>query len=337
MNSEGRPSPLERLKLIQTLNILPDSQFKELVFALKPPPGLFPASLESQGERAVKLLGWAENPDVGPGLSKVQEVLYEIIGKPPEPPDSPSCVSFTEDLGNGVTLEMIYLPGGRFWMGSLENEDGREGHESLRHLVSVPAFFMGKYVVTQRQWHSVSLFGEVDRKLTPDPSCFKGGGRPVESVTWYEVVEFCARLSKHAGKDYRLPREAEWEYACRAGTTTPFHFGETLSTELANYQVHYKGTTEVGKFRANAFGLYDMHGNVYEWCLESGKDNYMGSSTEGIAWLSSGKSSYRIIRGGSWFNKASHCRSASRDGNYPDYRSPRNGFRVCCPPPRFLP
>ena len=334
MNSEGTPLPLDRLKLIQTLNSLPDSQFKELVFALNPPPGLFPASLESEGERSDKLLGWAEDPDVGPGLSKVQEVLSEIIGKTTELSDSPSNASFTEDLGNGVTLEMIYLPEGRFWMGSLENEEGREGHEILRHLVSVPAFFMGKYAVTQRQWHSVSLFDEVDRKLTPDPSCFKGGSRPVESVTWYEVVEFCARLSKHAGKDYRLPSEAEWEYACRAGTTTPFHFGETLSTELANYQVHYGGTTEVGKFLANAFGLYDMHGNVYEWCLEYGKDDYMGASTGGSVRLSSGKSSYRIIRGGSWYNKSRHCRCASRDGNYPDYRSPRNGFRVRCSAPR---
>jgi len=171
--------------------------------------------------------------------------------------------------------------------------------------------------------------------------------RPVEQVNWYDAVEFCARLSKLTGREYRLPSEAEWEYACRAGTTTPFYFGETITGELANYNAsktyageakgEYRGeTTPVGQFPPNAFGLYDMHGNVWEWCADTWHDNYDGAPRDGSAWLENGNDNRSPLRGGSWSYIPDVCRSAFR------YLSPfrrdlrfnvvgfRVGFRVVC-------
>ncbi|MEH2434535.1 MAG: SUMF1/EgtB/PvdO family nonheme iron enzyme [Nostoc sp.] len=181
---------------------------------------------------------------------------------------------FEEDLGNGITLEMVQIPGGTFTMGSPEREADRYENESPQHQVKVSGFFMGKYAVTQAQYQAV---------MGNNPSNFKGEKRPVEQVSWDEAVEFCEKLSQKTGNTYRLPSEAEWEYACRAGTTTPFYFGETITTDLVNYDGNYpygsapKGeyreqTTDVGKFPPNSFGLYDMHGNVWEWC--EGQDLY---------------------------------------------------------------
>lgn len=142
---------------------------------------------------------------------------------------------FTEDLGSGVTLEMVEIPGGAFLMGSPESGKGRFSNESPQHRVTVSSFFMGKFEVTQAQWRAVANLPGVSRDLNPDPSYFKGNDLPVEQVSWEEAVEFCARLSKKTGRTYRLPTEAEWEYACRAGTTSAFHFGETITPELVNY------------------------------------------------------------------------------------------------------
>jgi formylglycine-generating enzyme required for sulfatase activity len=244
-----------------------------------------------------------------------------------------------EDLGNGVTLEMVAIPGGKFQMGSPKSELGRAKDEGPQHTVTLQPFFMGKFPVTQAQWQAVASLPKVNIDLDPDPSEFKGANRPVEQVTWYEAVEFCARLSKATGREYRLPSEAEWEYACRAGTTTPFFFGETISPELANYDGNYtyasgsKGiyreqTTEVGRFPANAFGLYDMHGNVWEWCADHWHENYDGAPTDGSVWLNENENNSPLLRGGSWYHLPERCRSAYRFTPVPVDHDDPYGFRV---------
>jgi formylglycine-generating enzyme required for sulfatase activity len=193
---------------------------------------------------------------------------------------------------------------------------------------------------------------QVNRELKPDPSNFKGDDLPVEQVSWYEAVEFCDRLTLSAHRQYRLPTEAEWEYACRAGTTTPFHFGETITTDLANYcgedrgikNTKYPGsygsgpkgkyrktTTPVNEFDvANAFGLCDMHGNVSEWCQDYWHGNYQDAPTDGSAWLTDHEEPGRILRGGSWHSLPKNCRSAFRVINTPDSYDYYLGFRVSC-------
>ena len=236
-----------------------------------------------------------------------------------------------EDLGNGVSLEMVKIPGGRFLMGSLDTEVGRRKYEGPQHYVDVPEFLMGKYVVTQGQWKAIASRTDLKVKLDLelDPSRFKEPyknidrwKRPVERVNWFEAVEFCKRLSKLTGRNYRLPSEAEWEYACRAGTTTPFYFGETITTELVNYRgnktygnapkgEYRKQTIPVGQFPANAFGLYDMHGNVREWCADELHENYADAPTDGSIWLNGDKDK-SPLRGGSWNGNPIYCRSAFR-------------------------
>ena len=245
---------------------------------------------------------------------------------------------FGEDLGDGVTLEMVAIPGGTFIMGSPENEEGYHSSESPQHEVTVPPFFMGKYPVTQQQWRVVAALPKDKIDLKSDPSYFKGDNLPVECVSWNDAQEFCARLSRMANKTYRLPTEAEWEYACRGGTTTPFYCGETISTDLANYNGNYtygqgqKGeyrekTTEVGIFPANPFGLYDMCGNVWEWCEDGWHENYINAPTDGSAWTSL-STEYMLLRGGSWYYSARYCRAADRVRNSRDARNNACGFRV---------
>jgi formylglycine-generating enzyme required for sulfatase activity len=314
---------------------------------------------------------------------------------------------FSQDLGNDITLEMVAIPGGTFTMGTEDEEIERlvkkfnwEGfrRERPQHQVTVPPFFMGKYPITQAQWQAIASRTDlkVEKDLDPDPSHFKdpakpplereasdsppfeGGARggsptrwdrPVEQVNWYDAIEFCGRLSKLTGREYRLPSEAEWEYACRAGTTTAFHFGETITTDLANYRgtdweiekkvypgnygrgpkgTYREETTPVGHFKvANDFGLYDMHGNVWEWCLDPWHDSYQGKTrTNSEVWdeeqsaeqylldvnnviqLLSDKRT-RVLSGGSWDDDPRRCRSAYRLRLSPDFRYNLNiGFRV---------
>jgi formylglycine-generating enzyme required for sulfatase activity len=246
---------------------------------------------------------------------------------------------FTEDL-SGTPLEMVLIPGGSFVMGAPEGELESTDDERPQHTVVMAQFFMGKYPVTQAQWKAVAAMPQIDRELEPDPSQFKGDNRPVELVSWHDAVEFCARLSAVTKRSYRLPSEAEWEYACRSGTTTPFHFGETISSDYANYAASSaygngsKGkdrheTTPVGSFNvANRFGLYDMHGNVWEWCADHWHDNYEGAPIDGSAWVKGGNSDRRVLRGGSWVNVPEHCRSAFRDGSGPGRDLDNGGFRV---------
>ena len=248
---------------------------------------------------------------------------------------------------DSLGLEMVAISGGTFKMGSPESEFGRYDNESPQHKVTLDSFFMGRYPVTQAQWRAVAALPQIERKLDPNPSSFKGDDRPVERVSWDDAVEFCARLSAHTGREYRLPSEAEWEYACRAGTETPFYFGEMITTEVANYDGSVYAGGPSGKSRgkttpathfgiANRFGLGDMHGNVYEWCQDHWHDTYQGAPKEGSAWLSSDESKSRVRRGGSWFSVPRNCRSAYRDRDQPGDRVNAIGFRVCCSPPRTL-
>jgi formylglycine-generating enzyme required for sulfatase activity len=249
-----------------------------------------------------------------------------------------------EGLGEAIPLQMLLIPAGTFTMGSPDNEPEREEDEA-QHEVTVPPFFLGRYPVTQAQWRAVADLPQAKRELKREPSNFKGDNRPVEQVSWYEAVEFCDRLTAHTGRPYRLPTEAEWEYACRAGTMTPFHFGKTLTTEVANYNGNYtyadepegeyrEETTSVDHFGiANAFGLCDMHGNVLEWCQDH-YGNYDQTPTDGSAWITKEKESTRILRGGSWDFYPRICRSAYRVDFQPDSRNYFIGFRVSCSAPR---
>lgn len=250
---------------------------------------------------------------------------------------------YEQDLGKGITLGMVLIPAGAFTMGSPPDEADHSTQEGPQHRVTVSQFFMAKYSVTQAQWQAVAALPKVGIDLEPKPSRFRGDTRPVERISWYEALEFCNRLTILTNRQYRLPTEAEWEYACRAGTTTPFYFGETISPEVANYDGNYtygsgpqgefrEETTPVGQFPANDFGLYDMHGNVWEWCLDHRHGNYDGAPEDGSAWLSDNESNFRILRGGSWVSHPGGCRSAYRLNIHPGSRSNLYGFRVVCLP-----
>lgn len=247
---------------------------------------------------------------------------------------------FAENLDDGIDLEMVAIPQGEFNMGASEAEADLYDAKP-QHFVKMAPFFMSKYPITQAQWRTVAKLPKVTLDLDPDPSRdFKGASLPVQWISWYEAVEFCERLSNKTGQKYRLPSEAEWEYACRAGTTTLFHFGEILKPELANYdsippygsvRVGEGKTTTVGNFQvANAFGLYDMHGNVWEWCADYWHENYVGAPSDGTAWVSGGNDQARVLRGGSWAYPMENCRSAHRGNDEPGREGVTNdtGFRV---------
>ena len=238
----------------------------------------------------------------------------------------------TESLDNGVGLTLVAIPGGSFLMGSPESEAERHNNERLPHPVTVEPFLMGKYPVTQMQWRAVAALPKLKHDLHLTNLDSKGLKRAMDAVDWYPAVEFCARLTAYTGRPYRLPTEAEWEYACRAGTTTPFHCGATLTTDLANYNsVHTSAAarqglaqgspTDVDQFPPNAFGLNDMHGNVEEWCVVGDKQAPFEVNASG-GWTE------KVLRGGSWCHSPRQCRSASRDSQH--CRLYRVGLRVVC-------
>jgi formylglycine-generating enzyme required for sulfatase activity len=215
-------------------------------------------------------------------------------------------------------------------MGSPENEKGRYDSESPQHQVTVPSFFVGKYPLTQAQYEAI---------MGNNPAYFKGNNRPVEKVNWDDAIAFCQKLSQKTGKNYKLPSEAQWEYACRAGTTTPFYFGESITPDLVNYDGRYpyanaptgqyrEQTTDVGTFPPNAFGLYDMHGNVWEWCEDDWQKNYINAPINGSALIT--RSNTKLLRGVSWDNYPADCRSACRDYDVLDDAYDGIGFRVVC-------
>jgi formylglycine-generating enzyme required for sulfatase activity len=273
---------------------------------------------------------------------------------------------YEEPLGEGIEpLTMVAIPGGTFLMGS---PGEKSESEKPQHPVSVSAFYLSQTPITRAQWRFVAHLPREGKDLDPDPARFKeSDNNPVECVSWYDAIEFCARLSRHTGKNYRLPSEAEWEYACRAGTTTPFHFGETITAELANYDsstVYQQEkakqspnkTTPVRSYPPNAFGLYDMHGNVWEWCLDPWHSDYQGAPpTDGSVWDETNNDNryenllnsinelltdnrIGVMRGGSWYNDLACCRSAFRGFSYlrRDIYSNVCGFRVVCGAGRTL-
>jgi formylglycine-generating enzyme required for sulfatase activity len=285
-------------------------------------------------------------------------------------PEKYSAAMFTEVLGSGAGLDMMSVPGGSYMMGSPSDEPERQPNEDPQHSVTLAAFFIGASPVTQAQWAAVVLAHpeRIHRDLDPKPSSFRGIDLPVESISWNEAEEFCLRIAAITARQYRLPSEAEWEYACRARTTTPFNFGPTITPELANYcgtgaavcgdsggksvtsdvynDVKYTSgaygqgpvgifrgvTTRSGTFPPNRFGLYDMHGNVWEYCLDKVTDSYADVPRDGTAYLSGPGDAQRILRGGSWSHNPAICRSAYRDSLGPSSSGwqGRIGLRVVC-------
>jgi formylglycine-generating enzyme required for sulfatase activity len=253
----------------------------------------------------------------------------------------------TLDCGNHVSMKLVLIPAGEFMMGADEPPEqvarkcnGVEAkaewfqNEQPQHRVKITKpFYMGVYVVTQAQYEAVTGL---------NPSHFKGERNPVECVSWNDALEFCKKLSEKTGQTVRLPTEAEWEYACRAGTTTPFNTGETISTDEVNYDGRFtyenghKGkyrtkTVPVGSFAANGFGLYDMHGNVWEWCQDwYDAEYYKNSPTDDPPGPEKGQS--RVLRGGSLGDYPWSCRSADRSSLEPGLLDYGFGFRVVCAP-----
>jgi formylglycine-generating enzyme required for sulfatase activity len=280
----------------------------------------------------------------------------------------------TFSLAFSKTIELITfvnIPAGTFFMGSQKCDPDAYGDEMPQHEVKIPRFFMGTTPVTQEQWREVASLPQVSRHLNPNPSLFAGDNLPVEQVSWYDAMEFCARLSRASGRRITLPSEAQWEYACRAGTTTSYWFGDTLTKESAMANVCGCQTTPVESFPANPWGLQDMHGNVWEWCLDDWHSSYEGAPTDGSAWedddslgkysavdlgttglgivarptaagstqasatsrpVSASPPTRKLLRGGSWYGYPWDCRSAFRDHNKPDNVNNNIGFRVCCLP-----
>jgi formylglycine-generating enzyme required for sulfatase activity len=284
-------------------------------------------------------------------------------------PEQQTIEFFTQPIGTHSSLFMALIPAGEFVMGSPFDEPKRRVNEGPQHLVKVSRFAMSRTAITQAQWSALVRVApeKIKLDLPHAPSFFQGATLPVESISWLQAVEFCDRLSKLTGLRYRLPSEAEWEYVCRGDTMSPFHFGPTITGELANYcgtggavcgmnngqdisSVQYdgttydsgayaegpagtfrNGTTPVGMFPPNRFGLYDMHGNVWEHCLDTWLDHYRNASTDGTAYLD-GRQELRVLRGGSWSHNPAICRSAYRD--VMDWDSAgwqgRVGLRVVC-------
>jgi formylglycine-generating enzyme required for sulfatase activity len=234
---------------------------------------------------------------------------------PPLPLSAGQAKSLTEEV-NGVSLEMVLIPGGRFKMGSSE---GNGCHvEWPEHEVTMDDFYIGKYPITQAQWEAVT---------GGNPSHFEGNKNlPVENVSWSEAKKFCAKLSRMTGREYRLPSEAEWEYACRAGTAGD-HAGKL--DEMAWYRENSgEKSHPVGEKQPNAYGVYDMHGNVWEWCEDVLHMNYQGCPSDGEAWWSGGDSGQRVKRGGCWADYETNCRSANRGWGGVHERGHYCGFRV---------
>lgn len=239
-----------------------------------------------------------------------------------------SAEQFTADLGSGIRLDMLIIPAGMFQMGSPPPHGNID--EGPQHFVTIRSFMIGKFLITQGQWKAI--MGK------PPPCRFKREDLPVERVSWEDAQKFCQRLSKQTGRNYQLPSESQWEYTCRAGTNTPFSFGETLITDIANFNGEHRFsheprgiyrhlTTAGGMFPPNTFGLYDMHGNLWEWCADNWLDDYSSSPRGDSAYQNH---NHRVARGGSWHEPARLCRSAARIQFLQSDADEFIGFRIAC-------
>ncbi len=272
-----------------------------------------------------KLLATCCEPDANPERTGWQSRLVELLVAGVQP-----CVPRkTLVLPGGVPMTLAFVPPGSFLMGS-NHPEGEEDEKPVHRVELTKGFYLGVHPVTQSQWEAV---------MGSTPSRFKGGKRPVEQVSWDDCREFCGKVgaSQEPGLRVELPTEAEWECACRAGTTTEYHFGEVLNTDLVNYNGDYrwngsvKGknrgeTTEVGLFPYNAWGLCDMHGNVWEWCSDRYGDYAVGNQKDS---QEQSNGLYRAMRGGSWLDLPVLCRAASRWMSGRGNSNYRSGFRVC--------
>jgi formylglycine-generating enzyme required for sulfatase activity len=248
------------------------------------------------------------------------------------------CSYFVEELGSGVLLEMTYVPGGTFHMGS-----GERIEERPVHTVSVPDFFLGTYEVTRGQWRRVAALPRVRHNLTelyrlkqlPEDV---ENRLPVDNIQVREMEEFCDRLQKLTGKTYRLPSEAEWEYACRAGASSEYSFGDGISLESANVNLLQRplALSPVESNGANGFGIYGMHGNVLEMTQDRAHENYVGAPEDGSAWVSRGNASQRVARGGMFLWKAERARSVARSFWHTSAAASGVGFRVALSTPAKL-
>jgi formylglycine-generating enzyme required for sulfatase activity len=392
-------------ELVQRLGLAgeaaPDSQAKTQRIEIKPPssgparggarsleaPGAAPAPAWLTRRRA---LGAGAVAVVAAGSAVALPPILRLLSRPAKPllrmvavnyatvnekgvrlPTGTAAASlFTEALAPGVGLDMAAIPAGSFIMGSPPYEPERRANEGPQHAVTMRPFFIGAWPITQAQWLAVTTAHpqKASRALNPFPSFFKGADLPVETISWNEADEFCRRLAELTGREYRLPSEAEWEYACRAQSTGPFNVGPTITTDLANYcgrggavcgenngrsiasDVYdgvtygsgaydqgpvgiFRGTSTVpGTFPPNRFGLYDMHGNVWEYCLDVATPSYVDAPADGSANISGSPGAERILRGGSWSHNPAICRSAYRDSIAPDNPGwqGRIGLRVVC-------
>jgi len=264
--------------------------------------------------------------DSGERPKTAEELVKLLTQTKPEPIAASRIISGSKAgdvITNSIGMKLSFIPAGEFMMGSPSSESQRESDESPQHRVKISkGFYMGIYEVTQAQYKAV---------MDGNPSYFKGDNLPVEEVSWNDATEFCKKLSRKEGKTYRLPTEAEWEYACRAGSQTRFCFGDSDSglDEYAwcGYKKSGKQTHLVGQKKPNAFGLYDMHGNVWEWCQDWYDENYY-SNSPGVDPEGPNTGTARVLRGGSWYGYPRRCRSAVRSRNGPGYRYVDLGFRV---------
>lgn len=264
----------------------------------------------------------------------------ELPSPPPPPVPTPAALMAPGTVFRDVEApwcpELVVIRPGRFLMSSPEGQKERFHFEGPQHEVRIGyRFALGRYAVTFAEYNA---FCEATGRAKPADQGWGRDRQPVINVSWHDATAYCVWLAERTGKPYRMPSEAEWEYACRAGTRTPFSFGATISTEQANYDgsITYSGgnegeyrkrTVPVDAFQPNVFGLHQMHGNVWEWCEDVWHDNYVGAPFDGVAWLAGGKQSERVARGGSWINDQEGARSAIRNWYEPDVRNNVLGFR----------